>query len=276
MIEHEDHSLQIRPVTRGQCVPNRGLTSMSLGLCMQSFIQTIAHGLTRPPTASIAFLLSILFLTVSPIEAQELSKAELFAQHKAAPTIAHVRCPGSLNESVCSGLVHEAVLSDEQSELAPNHLAPDVNDPTLQTLLEHCHLSTTSGPFGVSDEMYGPDAIFPRGPFKMFDVQFDSSGGSLARVLVVAAGYRRQGADQDLFWRGYYLITPEKPCSPTTLEFYQAGKDLQFTDAFIRLNGQLHLLTLFQQERQGDYYSGHLIEIGPDEALSNIGIAIEF
>jgi|GEM_PF-3708978 hypothetical protein len=235
--------------------------------------QTVTQFASR--LAFCGVLVAVLVLSGSPVKAQELSKSELFAEYKKAPSIAHLHCGNSVAEA-CRELVRGILFSDEKSEIAPTHVATDLSNPALQDLLGQCQLGESSGPLGASDEMYGPDPLFPRGPFKVFDLSFGSSNTSLARVLVVARGYQRQGADKDLGWVSYYMIAPEAPCSPTALEFHQGDENLRSVEAVIRRDHKVYLMTLFQQEKLGDYYSGRLIELSAERSETQISFAIVF
>jgi hypothetical protein len=195
--------------------------------------------MTQYPICLIGiFFATVLFLCGSPASGQELSRSDLLSMYESPPTVAHLHCP-------------------------------------LQAELRNC--SEVSSPFAVTDKMYGTDPIQPRGPFKLFKLSFDDGEEvSPGRVLVIAKGYQRNGADRDLGWSSYYIISPEDPCTPKAVELIQGDEDLRLVETLIQHKDEIYLLTLLQQEQQGQFYSGRVTRLGPDGAEDLIGVAIKF
>jgi hypothetical protein len=231
---------------------------------------------TQYPTAlTCGFIAAGFFLWDSQASAQDLSKSELFAMYESPPAMAHLHCPGSVSEMACRELAGEILFARETLELKPIHIAPDMTDLILLAGVRNC--SEVSSSFGVTDKMYGTDPIHPRGPFKLFELSLHASeDDSLGPFLIIAKGYRREGADRDLGWSSYYIIDPEEACSPKAVELIQGDEDVRLVETLIQHKGEIYLLTLLQQERQGRYYSGRATRLGPDGAEDLIGVAIEF
>jgi hypothetical protein len=232
--------------------------------------------MTQYPICLIGiFFATVLFLCGSPASGQELSRSDLLSMYESPPTVAHLHCPGSMSSTACRELTSEVLFSNETSELKPTHIASSMSDLALQVELRNC--SEVSSPFAVTDKMYGTDPIQPRGPFKLFKLSFDDGEEvSPGRVLVIAKGYQRNGADRDLGWSSYYIISPEDPCTPKAVELIQGDEDLRLVETLIQHKDEIYLLTLLQQEQQGQFYSGRVTRLGPDGAEDLIGVAIKF
>jgi hypothetical protein len=230
--------------------------------------------MTQYPICLIGiFFATVLFLSGSPANGQELSRSDLLSMYESPPSVAHLHCPGSMSSTACRELASEVLFSNETSELKPTHIASSMSDLTLQAELRNC--SEVSSPFAVTDKMYGTDPIQPRGPFKLFKLSFDD-GVSPGGALIIARGYQRDGADRDLGWSSYYIISLEDPCSPKAVELIQGDEALGLVETLIQYKDEIYLLTLLQQEQQGQYYSGRVTRLGPDGAEDLIGVAIKF